>query len=128
VAATITEQSDLLAAWLVLPAELERLTTSEMYSNNWLDLHTAAWSAVKKDLLKRRDPIEEDDITDTDELIDAVLYYVMHIAYRVSEVETDQIEAKKWYRRYTKEMNELQITVSGSAKTRNNARTVLQRG
>jgi hypothetical protein len=127
VAATITDQADLVDAYLVIRSEIERLQTTEMRSDNCVGIHTAAWSAVKKDLLKRRLSIEEDDLSDTDELIDATLYYALHIFYRMSEIETDQVEAKRWYKRYKKEMTEVQLTISDVEQTRSGERTTIYR-
>lgn len=112
---SISTQADLKAAWLVLPSEIETLTTSEMYADNWLTVHKAAWSAVKAEMYKRRDRLEESDLGDSSELLDATLYMVLHIAYRVSEIETHQVEAKRWYRRYQKEMSEVELSDSSGA-------------
>ena len=117
-ATSISTQADLKAAWLILPSEIERLTTTEMESDNWATVHEAAWTAVKTDLYMRRDKIQEDDLDDTSELLNATLYYVLHIAYRVSEIEDDVINSKKWYRRYAKELGEIELSVSGGTTAR----------
>jgi hypothetical protein len=121
-AATITTQADLKAAELILPSEIERLTTAEREADNWVSIHTAAWSAVLKELYKRRDKLEESDLDTPAELEDATLFYVLHIAYRQSEIETDQVESKKWFRRYQKEISELEISSSGATLQRTGER------
>lgn len=126
-AATISDAADLVGAYLVVRSEIERLTTSEMRADTYVGVHTAAWTAVKKDLAKRRNAIVEADLTDSSELLDATLYYVLNILYRMSEIETDQVEAKRWYKRYKKEMDEVQITVSSVENVRSGERTQVYR-
>jgi len=125
---SITDNTALLAAELITRSEFDRLNTYERDSDSWASVHKRAWTETKKDLLKRRDPIEESDLDDVSELEDAVLYKVLEIAYRTSDVDGDEVLAKRWRNAYEREMREVQLTVSGETEEREAQITVVLRG
>lgn len=111
-AASITDNTDLLAAELILRSEFDRLDTYDRNADSWLSVHTRAWTEVKKDLELVKQ-LAESDLDDSTELEDVVLMKVLEIAYRSSDVDGDSIRAKRWSRRYEREFKQVQPTVSG---------------
>jgi hypothetical protein len=112
-AATITDNTALLAAEFITRAEFDRLDTYSRNADSWLTVHTRAWTEVKKDLNTLRQ-LSESDLDDTSELEDTTLMKVLEIAYRTSDVDGDSILAKRWYRRFQRELKTVQLTVAGA--------------
>lgn len=125
---SITDQVKLIAAEFVTRSEIDSLTTYERRVDQWEAVHKRAWIEVKKDIAKRRKPLEESDLTDSSELEDATLMKVLEIAYRTSDVEGMDLKKHKWRARYRREMNEVQLTVNTVEETREGQRTVVYRG
>lgn len=111
-AASITTQAHLLTYAMMTDNEIKRLTTSRMESDNWADTHEKAWSLIKGMLLMRRPAVEEDDLDDTDELLEATTYAVIYCAYQQAVIISDEDKKRKsyWYAKMRKTMAEVIIT------------------
>jgi len=126
-AATITDNVDLLAAELILRSEYDRLNTYDRKADAWIRVHTRAWTEVKKDLLNIK-RLEESDLDDPTELEDVVLMKVLEIAYRSSDVDGDSVKAKRWGRRYEREFQTVKISSGGSTLAASGRTSTVLRG
>jgi len=111
-AASITTQADLLTYAMLTDNEIERLSTARMKDDNWADTHEKAWSLIKGMLLMRRPPLEETDLDDTDELLEATTYATIYCAYQQAVILSDEDKARKnyWYKKMLKAMAEVILT------------------
>jgi hypothetical protein len=124
---SITNDVTLKAACLELDAEVDRLVDAGDFTDDPLKHHKAAWSQVKRDLLRRRPAVEETDLGDTDELLFATHLCALYILYSLSEIEDDAKKTQSYWQRYRKEMREVQLTISGTEQAAGASETLLVR-
>jgi hypothetical protein len=105
----ITTTTTLKAACFELDSVIDALLDAAEFDNDPLKPHRAAWTQCKKDLLRNRPEMEETDLDDSTELQEVVHLLVMHILFRLSDIEADKITAQKYWNRYRKAMNEVQL-------------------
>ena len=119
-ATSITTQEDVIEYGLVTDNEIHSLSTERMKANNWATLHARAWTKILDMLWLRASPIEESDLSDTDELIPATVYMVLHYAYAQGEFMNDdnQSNAGRYWERAIKELQEVRITLAGGETTK----------
>ena len=119
-ATSITTQADVLTYGLISDNEIENLTTERMRANNWTTLHARAWTKILDLLALRSMPLTEDDIDDTDELVTATVYMVLHYAYSQAEGVGDinKERAQLYYDRSIKELQEVRLTIGGGTASR----------
>lgn len=109
----ITTNALLLERYPAHETELFRLHPSEEgRTEHWARLHKAAWRRILQDLSMVNPAITEDDLSDSTQYIDASLYWVLHLAYLGGEGEADKAEARRWERRYQREMAEQRAKTS----------------
>ena len=116
-ATSITDNADLIDRYPVIEGEIRRLQNEAMAANQWDSLHRAAWRRVLQDLSRKWPGMVEADITDTDQLIDAALYWVLHLAYFAAENDADKAKSTEWAARYEREIQELPLEIQGSVTT-----------
>jgi len=114
VATSITDQADVLTYGLVTDNEIHSLSTDRMKKDNWATLHNRAWTKILDMLWLRASPLEESDLSDTDELITATVYMVLHYAYAQAEFMNDENQKRSmlYWERAIKELQEVRLTVA----------------
>jgi hypothetical protein len=111
----ITSQTTLKAEYLELETEVDRLVDdSGDLSVDPVPLHTAAWSAVKRDLAQRVPSVTEDDLTSTDSLQHPTHLWVMSRLYSLSGHDDDKVRAAHYWSRYKAEMRLVKLDVGGT--------------
>ncbi len=114
-AASITTQADILIHTTIGDNELSRLTTARMESDNWLSMHTKAWTLIKDMLLDKRPFIEEDTLDTPTQLSKVTCYAVLYLAYQEAQIISDEDSGRKqyWFRKMRKEFSRVKLTVDG---------------
>jgi hypothetical protein len=109
VADNITTTTTLKAGCYELDSVIDSLLDAAEFDNDPLKPHKAAWTQTIKDLLRNRPEMTESDLTDSTELQEVVHLLVLHILFRLSDIEADKITAQKYWNKYRKAMNEVQL-------------------
>lgn len=110
---SITTNVILISRYPVIEGEIRRLQTESMEADAWAALHKAAWRRILQDLSRKRPGLVEADITDTTQLYDASLYWVLHLAYYAAENDADRKKSTEWAARYEREINEIPLQLGG---------------
>ena len=127
--AVITTQATLKAEFLILAAELDRLVDCPDYSYDAaVGLHTAAWEAVQRDLVRKRPGLALADLSDTSELRHACHLWILERLYSQSEMDEDRVQSKRWLAEYQRELSDVKVSVSGSVTAAEAEDTMLVRG
>lgn len=127
--AGITTQTTLKAEYLIYQAELDRLVDAPEFTADGLTaLHTTAWTAVQRDLARKRPGLLLADLSDTSELQHACHLWVLQRLYDASALDDDKVAAKRWRREYDSELSDVKITTSGGVTAAEAEDTMLVRG
>jgi hypothetical protein len=110
----ITTNVILLDRYPVIETEMRALQTESMIADQWHSLHRAAWRRVLQDISRKWPGMVEADVSDTTQLYDACIYWVLHLAYSAAEGDRGKERAKEFAERYEREIQELPLSINGT--------------